>query len=236
MSDDNENPKPSFSEILNHELYPDLIQLGGLASAMADTARRLSIDLGNIRVHSSAGRFNSATVDSGRGTISILLGAEKRLFGVDIYSGKGYPWASGSTDDLAAVVKVADAWRNGATLSELNTQFPFMKYSAMAQAYESGDPVATMWGLLLDDRDLEPIRPLLRAVRSDSRLGWLFPSVSHSTLLRLAKNYADRSEGEIWITQQADGTYRVESPGRSGSQRQVESAEAAVATATSYLD
>jgi hypothetical protein len=234
MADSNVEPGPPLTEAVDPDLYPDLIRLGGLASAMSDVAQRVDADLGQVGVHSPAGRFNSVLLDSDRGTISVLLGAEKRLFDINIY-GEAYPWARGATDDLTAAVQVADAWRRGATLRELAARFPFMTYDSLSEAYEDGDPGATQWRRLLDDRDLEPLQDLLRAAHANDELRALFPFVSHNTLLRFVSDPTDRSGGELWITQEPQGTYRVESTARSGSQRAVDSVDEAIEAALSYL-
>ncbi|GII24278.1 DUF6193 family natural product biosynthesis protein [Planosporangium mesophilum] len=235
MAESDAQPEPALTEVLDPDLYPDLIRQGGLAAAMSDVARRNNIDLGTVGVHSRSGRFNSAMIDSGRGTISVLLGAERRFFDVNIY-GKTHPWARGATDDLTATVMVADAWRRGATLTELTGEFPFMSCTELAQAYESGDPVTTQWQRLLEDGDLESIRPLLRAAYANSRIRSLFPVVSHTTLLRLARNPVDRSGDETWITQTSDDAYRVELTRRDRPQRVAGSPGEAIEVALSYLD
>jgi hypothetical protein len=224
---------PQVSEVLDAGLYPDLVESGGLAPALRAGAADAHIDLGEIETEPLTGRFNSAAIGSGRGTIRILLGAEVRKFSISI-GGDVHLWASGGTADLDAVVSTAEAWRGGVTLDELVARFPFMSTSALARGYERGDPVGVQWSLLLGDDGLAEVRELLRAVHSNDRLRKLMPYVSHGTL-RLANDPWDRAMGEVWISPLPSGTYRVLSTGSSESRKQVGSLEEALEPLLSYL-
>jgi hypothetical protein len=134
---------------------------------------------------------------------------DRRLFSTTV-SRPGNIQGDGGTENLLEVVSVAHAWRGGATLRELNTRFPFMRYSRMALAFEDGDHVPVRWHALLHDENLDLARPLLQAAYANARLRNLFPSVSHLTLVRFAVDALDRSAGEVRIRLGSDGAHRVD--------------------------
>ncbi|MCO5993663.1 hypothetical protein [Actinoallomurus rhizosphaericola] len=184
MTNQNSQPAPDLSRIIDPNLYPDLMSLGGLAQAIRRTAEHLRIELGTITTQPGAGEFITAEIGSARGTISVLLGVERRLFSVKI-SAETHVWATGGIDDLDSVLGVADAWRKGASLQELTDHFPFMHETALARAYENGDPIVAQWDLLLSHSEYVELRPLLRAVHALDEFRSLFPYISHN-VLRLA--------------------------------------------------
>ncbi|MFF3850603.1 DUF6193 family natural product biosynthesis protein [Streptomyces sp. NPDC002328] len=215
--------------MLNGDLYPDLIRLGGLASAMSHTARTDSVDLGEIRTEPGRrghGRFTAAALPADRGTVSVCLGADERWFSITI-ADDAHVWTTGGTDDLHQLVGVTDAWRRGATLRELHDRFPFMSCTAMAQAYEDGTPVVAQWERLLAHEEYVAERPLLRAAHAEPRLRTLFPVLSHGSLI-LSRDPYDRTSEEFRIIPRTDGGYRVGSTNPNGSEHEVTSLEEAL--------
>ncbi|MEV6151526.1 DUF6193 family natural product biosynthesis protein [Nonomuraea sp. NPDC052129] len=200
---------------------------------MRELAERSDIDLGILDTQPGTGRFSTVDMSSDRGVISVLLGVQRRLFSIAIRDDV-HPWASGGTDDLSAVVGVADAWRRGASLRALVDRFPFMSISHLAEAYESGDPVSAQWDSLLGDAEFRHVAPVLLAIHQVDRLRTLFPYVSHGTI-RLALDVMDRSRGEIWIARLRNGRFRVESTTRGESGKETGSMEDAIEAALSYL-
>ncbi|MGG2461618.1 DUF6193 family natural product biosynthesis protein [Streptomyces sp. RGM 3693] len=226
------------SEVLsavNVDLYPDLVHYGGLTSAIIRISMENGAELGSIRPASESrqGRFVTAEVKSERGPILVFLGAEERWFSISI-EGDGHQWAGGGTDDLLTVIKVLEAWRRGVGLKELRTRFSFMHYDDLAEAREAGDPVSFQWIRLLADEQFSSARPLLRQIHSNGKLCTLFPAFSRG-VLRLAKDYSDRTAGEISVTPLRGGHYRVEStdPGANG--REVDSMDGAIDAILSLL-
>jgi len=208
-----ENSESSFdvTRILNADLYPDIIDFGGLVFAVQEVARVAGLDLGVVGSRPGEWQVYSADMTSPRGPVSVVLGLEKRLFSITLGSGTGnYTWATGGTDDLTAVARMIDAWRRGITLCELSGQFPFMTYSRISQAYEDGNQVSVQWDILLSAREDYIDEGLLLAAASEPLLRQLFPYFSHGTLC-LDVNSLDRSEGRITLTRREGGGYRVES-------------------------
>ncbi|GLW20798.1 hypothetical protein Mame01_08410 [Microbispora amethystogenes] len=232
MAETGKDPDDGISDVVNGSLYSDLLRDGGLAPAMRRLAARGRLDLGLIEVDAGPARFVTAAMSSERGRIWILLGAEERFFSIRI-SHWGHVWASGTTDDLAAVTEVADAWRKGATLDELVHRFAFIRTDALALAFERGDPAPTQWDELLGHPELAYVRPLLTAAHSDERLRALFPFVSHGAL-RLYRDVRDTSLGELRLVPLPSGRFRVEATWN-GSTAEAHSLQEAVRTARSHL-
>jgi hypothetical protein len=227
-------PATDLARAFDGEIYPDLLEAGGLAAAIAGLCAAHGIDLGEMTTHPLDGRFNSARFRSDRGSIGVVLAAGNRSFSVSM-SSTGHLQASGGTDNLLEVVRAIDAWRKGATLAELVRRFPFMKYSGLAKAFEDGDPVTYRWNQVLDDPDLDKVHMLLVAVRSHDALGKLFPSVSHYVRLLLDRDPEDRAKGTISIRIDQEAGYRVDASWVDSAQ-QASTVDDAVATAAALLD
>lgn len=220
---------------INSELYPDLVELGGLVKALTHVSRQSGIDLGVVESASSnpRGHLFNAKVTSGRGLIGISLAAHKRSFAINI-SDAQHQWAVGDTSSLLTAVEVAESWQNGITLRELKSRFPFMEYNELAQAYEDGDPVATQWGTLLHDEVFAAHRSLTREIYANEQLRSLFPFYSMG-MLRLSTDHTSRQAGEIRISPLRSGGYRVEFT-VSGRETHVENMDRIAEAAVAFLD
>jgi hypothetical protein len=166
-------------------------------------AERHGIDTGPVEARPGARALIDAHLTSERGNIIISLDPGERAFGV-LFGGRGHEWARGKTSDLREAAHAAQAWRAGLTLRELAWRYPFMNYTGLAQAYEDGTDIEYRWQWLLDDPDLGPYWPLLRALHADRTLGSLAPSVSHRNFVRLELGPRARSYAEIHVIQLRD--------------------------------
>jgi hypothetical protein len=220
------------ADVLDANAYPDLIELGGLAAALREIARRNRIDVGEVTA-SKAQPFIAASMRSARGYIGVSIRGGRRCFSVHM-GDEGHVWARGGAVELLDVLRVTEMWRAGAKLGELKRHFPFMEYDRIAEAYENGDHVPVMWEILLHDEDLDEIRPLLLAAYDNERLRQLFPSVTMFSLLRFAMVPFDRTAGEVRIAHRRSGIYEVDSSW-SETPRQVETEAEAVEAAVSLL-
>jgi hypothetical protein len=192
------------------DFYPDIVDADGLAPAIEQVAGEYSIELDRVVEQDAADGAWNVLIGSERGSICVGLGAARRVFIINIGTDR-IGWASGSTEDLSLVVRAADSWRKGATLRELHAEFPFMTYSRLAQGYEDGSPIEARWEEILDAPDLGDIGPLVEAARRNERLGALFPSITHYTMLRLALDHENRDAGEVRISFGSRETYVVDS-------------------------
>ncbi|SCL33144.1 hypothetical protein GA0070624_4666 [Micromonospora rhizosphaerae] len=115
------------SSALGVRLYPDLVEAGGLASALAETAARHQLDVGRVTApEQGRSRFTCAELTSEPGTVCVGLGSQARYFMIDVRVA-GQVQARGDATDLAQVAQVVAAWRGGATLGDLAARFPFME-------------------------------------------------------------------------------------------------------------
>ncbi|MEH1164277.1 hypothetical protein V6V47_02690 [Micromonospora sp. CPCC 205539] len=115
------------STALGSRLYPDLVERGGLAPALVDTAARHQLDLGRVTApEQGRARFTCAELHSDQGVVCIGLGSQARYFMIDIRVSDEVQ-ARGDVMDLVQVAHVAAAWRAGLTLAELTARFPFME-------------------------------------------------------------------------------------------------------------
>jgi hypothetical protein len=222
----------SAKNVIDAGLYPDLLRAGGLAAALREIGHVIDVDLGPVHVKSGDGQYKTALIESNRGTISILLGVEQRRFSISI-SGGTFSWAHGSTDHLADVARVADAWRAEVTLQELTRRFPFMNYDEVAASYENGTPIEGQWARLFADPELSEMQVLLRSAHAKPELATLFPYVSHKTLRFVADPHV-RSGETMSITPTNTGLVRVEILGKSETRQEVASVDDAVEVAAAY--
>ncbi|QLQ36097.1 hypothetical protein [Micromonospora robiginosa] len=115
------------SAALGVRLYPDLVEPGGLAPALAQTAAAHQLDIGQVSApEQGRSRFTSAELTSPRGVVCVHLGSQARYFMIDLRV-DGEVEARGDATDLLQVAQVAAAWRAGTTLADLTARFPFME-------------------------------------------------------------------------------------------------------------
>lgn len=232
----NSSGKPDLSGMIDAGLYPDLIDMGGVVSAIESIARENGLDMGRVcsQYSSGSGLYTSAEVDSDRGRVSILLGVNQRSFSVEIY-GRGFSWVDGATSDLAVLVRSVAAWRGGMPLHEFAEKFPTMRPTRLAWAYDSGDPISAQWDWLRTSEDFSEERFLMNAAYESERLRQLFPYLSHGTLC-LTVEHGVRSARVIRMSRIASADYRVEVSSMADSVRRVQSLGEAVSAAVDLLN
>ncbi|MEU8254433.1 hypothetical protein AB0C06_09255 [Micromonospora inaquosa] len=115
------------STALGVRLYPDLVERGGLAPALIETAARHGLDVGRVTApEQGRARFTCAELHSDEGVVCVGLGSQARYFMIDLRVA-GEVLARGDVMDLVQVAQVAAAWRAGLTTAELTARFPFME-------------------------------------------------------------------------------------------------------------
>lgn len=115
------------STALGVRLYPDLVERGGLAPALIETATRHGLDVGQVTApEQGRSRFTCAELHSGQGVVCVKLGSQARYFMLDLRV-SGEVLARGDVMDLDKVAQVAAAWAAGLTMAELTARFPFME-------------------------------------------------------------------------------------------------------------
>ncbi|MFJ4013415.1 hypothetical protein [Streptomyces sp. NPDC090026] len=202
--DPSDSAAESSVEDLRLRYYADLVESGGLRSAILAIAGGRQGDLGVPAEEAtpSVSPWTTAEFASTRGAMRVNLGYGVRRFAVTL-DGHGHVWASGSTSSLSEVVGVLVSWRRGAKLRELVEEFPFMEFDRLSQAYEDGNPVEVQWDIVIGNDAFAVYRELLVTLRASAGLDVLFPYFSHWTL-RLSKDHQDVHAEEILIRQVAD--------------------------------
>ncbi|WP_406067894.1 hypothetical protein [Micromonospora sp. NBC_01638] len=115
------------STALGVRLYPDLVERGGLAPALLETATRHGLDVGRVTApEQGRARFTCAELHSDQGVVCVGLGSQARYFMIDLRIA-GEVLARGDVMDLVQVARVAAAWQAGMTIAELPVRFPFME-------------------------------------------------------------------------------------------------------------
>ncbi|WP_158812305.1 DUF6193 family natural product biosynthesis protein [Streptomyces fulvoviolaceus] len=184
---------------------PDVASPADLVRRMELVALAQGIDLGQIRAVS--GWAAGAEISADRDKVAVVLRPGEGFL-VRICLPGVLAWSEGWTDDLAAVVGVADLWRRGGRLRELHDRFPFMSWSELNQAFEDGDPAPTKWRQLLSSEWHLRDRPFLQAAHAHPELRMFYPDISHRSLM-LSRNPFDPASDLAKITPLSEGHYRV---------------------------
>ncbi|WP_405812211.1 DUF6193 family natural product biosynthesis protein [Streptomyces sp. NBC_01520] len=198
-------------EGVDNEIYPDIVSMGGLVSAMETVARRARLDLGGVtsQYASGPGLFATAEVNSSRGKISVSLG-RSRSFYLGIHQ-PGITWAEGGIEDLGSLVAAVADWQAGIAVDAFAERFPFMTLGRLARSLDVGDPIAAQWDSLRQAEEFGAAeRQLIDSVYADGRLRGLFPKLSHGTLRLSTDRFGAQGAREIHIGRLADGSYCVE--------------------------
>lgn len=219
---------------LDSGLYPDILAAGSLISALKRTAESKNLDLGLVYSHyaSGPGSLSTAEMDTSRGRVSVGLGSQSRTFFVAI-QGKGFTWAEGATSQLDALVEALAAWRDGISVDDFSTEFPFLTPGRLAKAHESGNLVLAQWDWLRTAEEFAKGRALVEAAYADGRFDAYFPTLSHGAL-RLSSVQESTQSGWVRITPLSDGSFRVEN-GAFNPPEVVVSLEHALAAAYTWL-
>ncbi|MFC7246117.1 DUF6193 family natural product biosynthesis protein [Catellatospora aurea] len=166
------------------ELYADVAAHGSLAAALQAVATASGVSVAVVADERQS-LFNATIASAAphRRPLGVSAGAAKRVWSVNGWS-QGISTISGSTTDLAEVVKAALAWSDGATLREIQRAAPFVEVTARGEAAESGPEhvVTGEWEWLLrdaDEADWPDYRALITAAHAEPRLRRLYPYTSH---------------------------------------------------------
>ncbi|GHE63645.1 hypothetical protein CP980_33320 [Streptomyces vinaceus] len=173
---------------MNADLYPELAAAGSLAAALELLAADLGADL--AVVPGDWGELVSAGIAASvpeRKPLSVHIGADSRRFGVSGWS-QGVELITGSTPDLADVVRSGVAWGQGRSLRELRAALPFLHSDERAEAHDRG-PVAVVelqWRSMrrqaAEAPDFPEFGALVEAAHAERRLRELYVFSSHWTL------------------------------------------------------
>ncbi|MFD9078302.1 DUF6193 family natural product biosynthesis protein [Streptomyces erythrochromogenes] len=226
---------------MNSDLYPELAAAGSLAAALERLAGDLGVDL--AVVPGDWGALVSAGIAAsvpGRQPLSVHIGAESRWFGVSGWS-QGIELITGSTADLADVVRAGVAWGQGGSLRELRAELPFLHSGERAEAYDRGPAavVELQWRSMRREAAEAPDFPefgaLVEAAHAERRLRELYVFSSHWTL-GFSSCTGFPFQDEVAIAPSRGGSpYRVLKHPHADAIGEAVTAEGAVALAVSLL-
>ncbi|MFC1411223.1 hypothetical protein ACEZCY_18280 [Streptacidiphilus sp. N1-12] len=183
-------------------LYPDVDMADGLAEAL----KRMAVDLG-FSLEGLVDGFGRAELATGRGTASIRLGAEERLFLVGIYE-SGIEWATGATADVGQALRAVAAWQEGEPLDGYVSRFPFMRPGELAYAFAEGNVAQAQWEILLGSDHPSESRQLLLRLAGFGELRSLFPEISYGSIRFTAP--PPRRDDRVFFVRGDEELYRVQ--------------------------
>jgi hypothetical protein len=186
-------------------LYSDLDMSEGLAEALKRSASGIGLTLDRL-----VDGFGRAELVTGRGTVSIYVGAWERVFGIGIHE-SGIEWASGATDDLGQILRAIAAWQDGESLEDHVLGFPFMKPGRLARAFAERRVAEAQWQDLLDSEYRTEGQQLLVRLAQFGELRSFFPEIGYGEL-RFTE--APPRQDDRMFRVQSDGTvFRVRESG-----------------------
>ncbi|SCL29068.1 hypothetical protein GA0074692_2657 [Micromonospora pallida] len=174
-----EIPEPAW-------LSPEVAYVGDLAAALQRVAVEIGVDVGDVTTneHSPLSHARVASAVPEREALGVSVDQVNRCFSLGGW-GQGIQLLTGSTDDLAEVVRLAHVWRTGVPLVEIRRRAPFVTVSERALAHERGPEhvVAYQWRQLFADVEEQADWPefgeLVRAAYGEPRLRQLYVYTSH---------------------------------------------------------
>jgi hypothetical protein len=160
------------------ELYPDLIEQGGLARALQAAMRKAGSVLSVEEFDMLAPVF--ARVESGARLSQVHIGANARMFVFDFWN-RGVCLAHGITPDIDETARAIDTWAaSECSTGELASAFRFVEVSPAAAVYERGEEVEMQWQQYLASpaARFPGLRTFIVAAAAEPRLRQLFPFTS----------------------------------------------------------
>lgn len=164
------------------KLYPDLIEKGGLVSALQSALLEINSPLKVKDNELSLSGFPVyARVESNNRFSQIYIASEERLFISDFWE-SGIMLGNACTDSLIELAQVLHEWL-GTTiiLTELAKKFKFIKVDEKAKYFETGREVEWQWQSLQNyiPESMPELLPFLNEANQNPRLRKLFPFTSH---------------------------------------------------------
>jgi hypothetical protein len=160
------------------ELYPDLIERGGLAKALQAAMRNVGSVLSVEEFDMPAPVF--ARVESGERLSQIYIAAKARMFVFDFWN-RGVCLAHGITPDIDDTARAIDKWgASQCSTGELASAFRFVEVSSAAAVYERGEEVEMVWQeyLAAPSARFPGLMAFIVAAAAEPKLRQLFPFTS----------------------------------------------------------
>ncbi|MEU8779536.1 DUF6193 family natural product biosynthesis protein [Streptomyces sp. NPDC048606] len=170
-------------------LYPDVATEGSLAAALRAAAIKDGFSVPFIASESDLLRHAAVVSTVPQRTILEITAwvAERRWSIRGCESFQGMALIDGTTQDLAQVARAAQAWHDGAALTDISRAASFVHLTGRFEV-ANHDPVRlaeSEWQHLLteaDEVDWPEYRALVEAAYAEPALRGLYPFTSHRTL------------------------------------------------------
>jgi len=162
------------------ELYPELIEQGGLANAVQAALRTIGSSLTVSELDKSIPFIVYARVEWGYRFSQIYVGAKTRMFSFDFWN-RGVSLAHGATPDILDMARSIDKWIvSGCSTGELASAFSFVQVQPTAVAYERGEEVEMRWREYLDSMGerFPELAAFVATAAAEPKLRQLFPYTS----------------------------------------------------------
>jgi Family of unknown function (DUF6193) len=171
-------------EVAKHipELYPDLVEQGGLADALQAALNKIGSSLSVSELDKSVPFVVHARIESGYRFSQIYIGAKTRMFSFDFWD-RGVYLAHGATPEILEMTRSIDKWiASGSSTTELATAFRFVRVEPNATAYELGEEVEMRWRNYLASlsESFPELNAFVNAAAAEPKLRQLFPFTSMS--------------------------------------------------------
>jgi hypothetical protein len=162
------------------DLYPDLVEQGGLANGLRAALREIGSDLPVSELDKSVRFVVYARVESGSRFSQIYVGAQTRIFTFDFWN-RGACLAHAATPEILQVAQSIDKWIAArCTTAELASAFHFVRVEPRAAAYERGEEVEIRWRDYLASlgATFPELTAFVTAAAAEPKLRQLFPFTS----------------------------------------------------------
>jgi hypothetical protein len=225
---------------VNSEFYADVIEAGGLASALEQLAADLDIPVvlvpGRKEIPDSVGIATTAT-----GRLPLLVFPRTDTRGFQFLGRSGdVDIVTGQTREPRDVLEAGAAWAAGTPVARMREELPFLLFDPLAEAHERGPAaaVAAQWDRLQEKAAATPSFPefglVVEAAHAEPRLRQLFPFTSHWTVA-FSSCTGRPFRDEIAIAPQHGGPYLVLRHSNTGMIGEAPTVEEAVALALAHL-
>lgn len=195
----------------NHqELYPDLIEAGGLVPALAAALQLIGSDLEPASNDFFEGKITYARIEKANRFSQFYIGANERCFSFDFWR-DGVIYANARTADLSKAAEIVHLWvGEECSLYELDMS-PIVELKEDAIAYDNGIEVEFRWQKYLASAAAEKaeIEEVLRLAAKQPKLRQLFPFTSLYVLCFSRCTGYPFTQDCPAISPNMDGTYTV---------------------------
>lgn len=160
------------------ELYPDLIEQGGLANALQAALRKIDSSLSVSELDLVPVVY--ARVQSGERFSQIYIAAKTRMFSFDFWN-CGVSLAYGTTPDILEMARSIDKWiTSGYATGDLASTFRFVQVQPTAATYERGEEVEMRWRVYLVSlgERFPELMAFVTVAAAEPKLRQLFPFTS----------------------------------------------------------